>query len=500
MAVLERVVANLVGGAAGSLKRKKLHGRSYVVAPTVMLTEGVHTGSQGPGLYLKNEMEKHPDAWNHKPIVVYHPEDAPTACDPDVLDAQQVGILLNTKYDDKLRTEAWLDEERCKEVDPRILEAVENGETMEVSTGLYVDQVKDPVGVWNGEKYDWKATNLRPDHLAILPDKVGACSVKKGAGLLQLNEASFDKIRSHVRTALSAAYGQPGRYWDGWIEDIYKDFVIFWDSGKLWKVNYSASDDKAVLNGKRAEVVRVSEYKTRDGKTVANGSGKTYSEVEVTNVKKKEKVDLLVKNSGGVWDESDREELMKLDDKQLDKMLKPVQNKQVDEEEEEEKKPVKKKVAGKDKKMAVKNEDDDPDDDKDDQKDNDDGTDDQKVPPVKNRKQIGIEDLDPRLQAVINEGLSALDEKRTELISAITENKENEFSEKELKKMTTNQLKKLAKLAKKTPDTENDAVQNISRGRYDGAGMLIENDDDEEIYAMPEMTFNSFNLNGTDKK
>jgi hypothetical protein len=272
--------------------------------------------------------------------------------------------------------------------------------------------------------------------------------------------------------------------------------VIFWDKGKLWKINYSASDDKAVLNGKAAEVVRVSEYKTRDGKTVANGSGKTYSEVEVTNVKKKEKIDLLIKNSGGTWEESDREELMKLDDKQLDKMLKPVQNKEVDEDDEEEK-PAKK--AAKGKKKAVKNED----EDQDDQRDNDDGTDtDDKTPPVKNaKKPIGIEDLDPRLQAVINEGLSALDEKRTELIEVITKNKDNEFTEKELKKMTTNQLKKLGKLAKKAEKDEDEEVVHNRRGRYDGAGMLIENDgEDEEIYAMPEMTFNSFDLNGTGTK
>jgi hypothetical protein len=54
---------------------------------------------------------------------------------------------------------------------------------MEVSTGLFADCVMDK-GSWNGESYEYVAQNIRADHLAILPDSDGACSVKDGAGLL----------------------------------------------------------------------------------------------------------------------------------------------------------------------------------------------------------------------------------------------------------------------------------------------------------------------------
>jgi hypothetical protein len=98
---------------------------------------------------------------------------------------------------------------------------------MELSTGLYVDAELTP-GDWKGEEYVAIARNLRSDHLAILPDKIGACSVADGAGLLRNevrkgkmpkneilkrimnvfgltdNEMSHENIRAAIQTALRA--------------------------------------------------------------------------------------------------------------------------------------------------------------------------------------------------------------------------------------------------------------------------------------------------------
>jgi hypothetical protein len=74
-----------------------------------------------------------------------------------------------------------------EKIEPEILEHIEKGEPMEVSTGLFSDCVLEE-GMWNGESYDMVAQNIRADHLAILPDK-------DGAGLL-VNQATQTETRS----------------------------------------------------------------------------------------------------------------------------------------------------------------------------------------------------------------------------------------------------------------------------------------------------------------
>jgi hypothetical protein len=178
-----------------------LEDRKHLVAPMVILTEGVHHGSCGPLYYPKEELAKTPAAWNHKPIVVYHPTMnglAISACDPVVLNSRKVGVMLNTRYQDgKLKSEAWIDISRVDKVDERIMEFIRNGEIMELSTGVFID-IEEKEGEWNGEKYIGIARNFRPDHLALLPDQIGACSVADGAGLLRNADGRGTKIQTLI--------------------------------------------------------------------------------------------------------------------------------------------------------------------------------------------------------------------------------------------------------------------------------------------------------------
>lgn len=179
------------------IRNATMEGRNYVVVPMVMLTEGVHRGSNGAMLYPAEELSKTPVVWNMKPLVVNHPEAngvGLSATDPEVAESYKVGLIMNTRFEDgKLKAEAWVEEERADKVDDRIMEAIRNEEMMELSTGVFVDADGD-AGEWNGEPYDCIARNYRPDHLAILPDKRGACSIADGAGF----------IRNRSTTALDA--------------------------------------------------------------------------------------------------------------------------------------------------------------------------------------------------------------------------------------------------------------------------------------------------------
>ena len=194
-AMFQYVVTNI----KPTVRHDQMEGRDYLVTPAQMITEGVHDGSDGPIFYPADELAKPAVVWNHKPVVVYHPQRngmPVSACDPTELTTRKVGVLMNTVFNaktKKLGAEAWLEPDRIAAVDERVADAIENNEMMEVSTGLFMNLDKTP-GEWNGEKYVGVARNIQPDHLAILPDVKGACSIEDGAGLLRVNASDDGEV------------------------------------------------------------------------------------------------------------------------------------------------------------------------------------------------------------------------------------------------------------------------------------------------------------------
>ena len=84
-------------------RRERWEGRDYIVFPVVALKEGVHNGSEGPLLYPEEELEKFVEAWNNRPVPVFHPieEDGrPVSSNtPAVISTQSVGHTFNFFYD-----------------------------------------------------------------------------------------------------------------------------------------------------------------------------------------------------------------------------------------------------------------------------------------------------------------------------------------------------------------------------------------------------------------
>ena len=263
----EHQIAKLTCNFLPSLVRHdRMEDRDFLVVPMVILTEGVHNGSEGAFYYPKEELSKTPAAWNHKPVVVYHPTMngvGISACDPVVINNRKVGLMMNTRFEaGKLKSEAWLEKDRANKVDERIMQAVEKGEMMELSTGVYIDNDMTP-GDWNGESYVGIARNYRPDHLALLPDKIGACSIKDGAGLL----------RNERATALITLLKEMG------IDDVR-------------------------ITGRTVE-----------GAFVGNRDQTENKQNQGNTMEKKQIVDAIIGNSG--WSETDREKLMGLSEDQL---------------------------------------------------------------------------------------------------------------------------------------------------------------------------------------
>ncbi len=325
----------------GSIRYDEMMGRKYLVAPMSMITEGVHAGSDGPLFYPSEELFKTPQVWNHKPVVVYHPGkngEGVSACDPVILSNRQVGVIMNARKGEvtvdgekvpALLAEAWLEEERMDKVDERIAEAVEKNQMMELSTGLFTDNERAEKGAeWNGEKYDAVARNYRPDHLALLPDLKGACSIEDGAGFLRLNALpgkivvtgnamSHGNVRSLLNSWLQDK-DTGGEVYDTYVEAVYDDFFIYLDGGKYYKYDYSLKDNQVVVEGSAEEVVRVTEFRTKTGEFVGNKNN--VNERKESIMTKKKIVDALIKSNGNSWGEDDRETLTSLDDGVLEKM------------------------------------------------------------------------------------------------------------------------------------------------------------------------------------
>ncbi len=273
--MLQTITVNL----SGPIRHDTMEGRQYLVAPMVMMTAGVHKGSSGSIYYPKSELEKTPEAWNMKPVVVYHPTangKSISACSPDILSTRKVGLVMNAHFDGKLRAEAWLEEDRIAKVDNRIAEALEKNELMELSTGLYTDN-ESKEGEFEGKSYSQIARNHRPDHLALLPDKKGACSIGDGAGLLQTNALSHSNVRDQLHRLLHERFDPKANTEDfpglmrTRIEEVFPEFVIFVKDNDLLRLSYTVTNDKVELSKDEPEkVVLVTEFRTVDGTFVGN--------------------------------------------------------------------------------------------------------------------------------------------------------------------------------------------------------------------------------------
>lgn len=436
---LQKTIVNFTG----KVHYDQIGEKKYLVAPMIMLTEGVHEGSEGPLFYPGDEISKTPEVWNHKPVILYHPQAGISACDPVILSNRQVGLIMNTRAgkisvsinNEKkkivaLKAEAWLDEERMAKIDERISQAIEKNEMMELSTGLFTDNAAEE-GEWNGTEYDTVARNYRPDHLALLPDLKGACSIEDGAGFLKLN-AKAGKIavtsnamsHSNIRSLLNSWLQEKDD--DVWIEDVYDEFFVFMKDGKLYKGTYSIVDNVIQVTESFTEVIRVTEYRTKDGEFIGNRNEAKRKELEM---KKEQTVDALIKSNSNSWLEKDRDALMKMDESFLTKMT------------DSEKLAAEKAVENAAKKaadeLAAK------------KKVEEEAT---VLTANANGKEKTVEDyindksMPAKIRNVFRSGIATYDAVKNQLIERLIKNDKNQFTKEELQEKDNDELKKLVSL------------------------------------------------------
>jgi hypothetical protein len=202
---METIVSNLLK----STKRTTLQGKQYLVAPITLIVPGVLDGSKGALLYESEELAKNVDAWNGMPLTLRHPssEDGKplSARSPYVREQVGLGSVYNAELlDGKLVAEGWFDLERTRLLSPALVEALESGNAIELSTGLFSKNETAPPGSsFNGVDYTHIVKKIRPDHLAILTDQVGACSLSDGCGVLNNASSHYTIIQNEEDSVMS---------------------------------------------------------------------------------------------------------------------------------------------------------------------------------------------------------------------------------------------------------------------------------------------------------
>jgi hypothetical protein len=363
-----------------AIRRETYQGKPHIVVPVVMMVEGVHSGSHGPILHLAEELGAFPGSWNGIPVTIQHPEDEDgnyiSANSPEVIKEYAIGTVFNTHMEgDKLKAEVWIDEQRITAISPSALEHIMEGKPLEVSIGVFSEDeevVGDPT--YNGETYNAISRNPRPDHLALLPDGVGACSWEDGCGvrankkggknvlmknengenagvlnkeqhltdLIANAEAGYREVMQTIQTKLDNMDTDVRVHY---LEDVYEDYFVYTvrsrengNPSKLFKRNYSINDNGEIEFAEEpVEVRKQVSYVTFAGRGMVrtNINSKTKEVTVMSDTKKpcdgcEALVNALIANAETKWEESDREWLMTLEEARLTKFI------------QDEKKPAKK--------------------------------------------------------------------------------------------------------------------------------------------------------------
>jgi hypothetical protein len=212
---MSRLIFNVV--RVGRSRRVVENGEEWFVAPITLIVPGVLNGSKGALFYPPDEVRSAPGIWNGTPLTIRHPTCPLTNAHlsaGDLDDADRFGEIRNDRYDGKRRAEAWASVSKlkaamssgraCANEAKQVYLALKHSRPMEISTGLYTDN-ESAVGRWKGQHYDAIARNYQPDHVAILPNEVGACSLDDGCGLnvnkRGLTVNSVNRILRKVRNA-----------------------------------------------------------------------------------------------------------------------------------------------------------------------------------------------------------------------------------------------------------------------------------------------------------
>ena len=172
---------------AAPVRRITENSIDYAVMPCVVIAVDEMNGEIVPNV----EVKKSTDAWEGTAVTLGHP--TVMGIQVSVKDAPhfQIGTVRYPSYvDNQLRVELWIPVGQGHEVDI-IVNRMEQGEVFEVSSGYFAATERNESDV--NVQFD-----IEPDHVAILVNQVGACSVADGCGAPRTNSCNCPKCQGDM--------------------------------------------------------------------------------------------------------------------------------------------------------------------------------------------------------------------------------------------------------------------------------------------------------------
>ena len=187
-------------------KNETIDGVDYMVLPVIPLVEGVLNGTYYSSESIKNSTP----FWNGATVPVNHPVGNVSANSVQFERTTNIGRFYNSRFEgDKLKGDIWIDIKKAESLGySNILEQFKDGVMMEISTGLYADS-KEVKGSFKGVEYNAQIGDIVPDHIALLPNDVGACSVADGCGAMRTHNKGEKMIEEKVKDDLVVATPEP---------------------------------------------------------------------------------------------------------------------------------------------------------------------------------------------------------------------------------------------------------------------------------------------------
>lgn len=441
-------------------RRQTIAGVDYASYPAIILVEGVHHGAIGdPVMYTNEVLASYAHLWNGVPVTINHPKDKDGAyvsvTHPNIAPVYSpIGKLMNAKHEEgKTKAILLIDIKKANDKSPTLITDLDNGVEMQLSTGLFGAEDAEE-GVWNNETYKGVLTEIHPDHLALLPGSVGACSWDDGCGvranqteltgptvnqekddyLLNRKAAlSHNEIRQKLEGVVSSMDKKRaldnGPFHFNWIVEVFDNYFI-WESENqdgrgYFRQSYSLdANDNIVLVDDKTEVQKRTEYTPITANT----------QQKENDMKKKageccpDRVAALIANEATPYKAEDSEWITALTAEAFEKLEAPykVQAKGKDDcmgltgqakEDCMEKNGTKKKA-----------------------------NEGQPTPAKSEAEMLAdyINSAPAPVRAVLNAGMRQLDAKRSELIGKIKANEQNTFTDEELMGMPDVILEKFA--------------------------------------------------------
>ena len=269
---------------AASIRREQHNGREHIVVPSFTLPDGVIMNN---GLYPKEEIDKAYKGLEGTFAPLSHPMvdgDYVSARQPEAINAYHVGAWNRNveRVGHRVSIEKWIDVEFAKNTEGgrALLEAIDKGEPIHTSTGIFLDREMTP----NADGYGWIARNMVFDHDALLLNEQGAATPEDGVGMMVnktfvinsaipvVNEDALDDSYGEKLAILSEAVKERFATSDSYayVQDFDDRALIYVTPEGTYTIDYHYEGDNPILTGESKVVTVETSYKVKTNAIMAN--------------------------------------------------------------------------------------------------------------------------------------------------------------------------------------------------------------------------------------